>query len=73
MLKDSLFEAVNLNTNNEQDKYCYSRYIIQFDSCLLFPLPNFDCGKNIITFGIDNISSVHIDNIKKISWFLVKV
>ena len=56
-----------MNANNEQDKYCYSRYIIQFDSCLLFPLPNFDCGKNIITFGIDNISSVHIDNIKKIS------
>ena len=32
------------------------------DSSSLFSMPNFDWGKNVIIFGIDMSSSVHIDN-----------
>ena len=31
----------------------------------LFLNPGFDWGKNIVIFGVDNSSSVHIDNTKK--------
>ena len=30
-----------------------------------FSFPNFDVAKNAIIFGVDNSSSVHIDNKKK--------
>ena len=30
-----------------------------------FSFPNFDWGKNVIVFGVDNSSSVHIENKKK--------
>ena len=63
-LKDCLFEAVNLTTSNDPDKYCSSEYGIGFDSRSLFSLPNFDWGKNVIVFGVDNSSSVHIVNNK---------
>ena len=32
------------------------------DSSSLFSMPNFDWGKNVIIFGVDMSSSVHIDN-----------
>ena len=31
----------------------------------LFSVPNFDWNKNVVIFGVDNISSVHVDNQKK--------
>ena len=37
-----------------------------FDSRSLFSFSNFDCGKRVVIFGIDNSSSVHIDNKKKV-------
>ena len=49
------------------DKYVYSGYGIGFNSRLLFSLPNFNWGKNVIIFEVDMSSSVHIDNKKKIS------
>ena len=39
--------------------YVYRGYGIGFDSCSLFPLPNFDWGKNVINFGVDMRSSLH--------------
>ena len=35
------------------------------DSRSLFSFSNCDCGKNLVIFGIDNSSWVHIDNKKK--------
>ena len=45
----------------------YSGYGIGFASRPLFSLPNFDCGKNVIIFGADMSSSVHVNNKKEIS------
>ena len=64
-LKDCLFGGVKLAKNADPDKYVYSGYGIGFDSCSFFLIPNFDWGKNVIIFGVDMSSSVHIDNKKK--------
>ena len=40
-------------------------YWIEFDSPSIFSIPNFYCGKNVVIFGVQMSSSVHIDNIKK--------
>ena len=40
---------------------------IGFDLGSLFSLPNYNWCKIVIIFGVDNSSSVHIDNKKKIS------
>ena len=64
---DCLFVGVKLAENAEQDKDVYSGYGIGFASPPLFPLPNFDSGKNVIIFGVDMGSSVHINNKKVIS------
>ena len=51
-----------LTKNADPDKYGYSGYGIGFDTPLQFSLPNSSWGKNIILFGVDDSSSVHIDN-----------
>ena len=62
ILKDYLFGGVELAENVKPDKYKDSGYCIGFH---LGPLPNFDWAKNIINFGVDMSSSVHINNNKK--------
>ena len=64
-LKDSLFGAVTLTKNADPDKYSYSGYGIGFDSRLLFSFTGFNWDKNVVIFGVNNSSSVHIDNEKK--------
>ena len=59
-LKDCLFGAVKLTKNSDQNKFSYFRYGIGFDLYLFFSFPNFDWSKNVIIFGVDNSSSVHI-------------
>ena len=44
------------------DKYGYSGYDIGFDSSTEFSLFDGSVGKNIIIFGVDMSSSVHINN-----------
>ena len=61
-LKDCLFGNVKITKNADPDKYSHSGYGIVFDSHSLFLIPKFDCGKNIITFGVDMSSSVHTDD-----------
>ena len=61
-----MFGGVKLTKNVDPDKYSYSGYEIGFDSCSHFSLLNFDFAKYVITFGVDNISSVHGDNRKNI-------
>ena len=43
----------------------YTGYGIQFDSCSEFSLPNDRVDKNVIIFGVDMSSYVHINNNKK--------
>ena len=60
-LKDCLSGVVKLAENADPDKYVYSGYGIR----PLLSLPNFDCCKNVIIFGVDMSSPVHINNIKR--------
>ena len=53
--------TVKLTKNADPDKYSYSGYGIGFNTCLFFSAPNFDLSKNVIIIGVDNSSSVHID------------
>ena len=59
-----MFGAVKLDEDADTDKYSYSEYGIEFDFSL-FLISNFERGKDVINFGVDNSSSVHIDNQKK--------
>ena len=60
-LKDFLFGSVKLNKNADPHKYEYSGYDIGFDLRLKFSLTDGSVGKNVIIFGVDISSSVHID------------
>ena len=72
MLKNSLFGAVTLTKNADIDKYGYFGYGIGFNRGSSFTFPGDGLGQNVIIFGADMNSSVHVDNKKKIhfnSWF----
>ena len=53
-----------INTKNA-DKYKYSGCGIGFDSRLEFSLSDGSMGKNVIVFGANISSSMHIDNKEK--------
>ena len=61
-LKNCLFGSVKLTKNADPDKYKYRGYIIGFDSRSEFLFSDESIGKNVIIFGADMSSSVHIDN-----------
>ena len=50
-----------LTKNADPDKYKYIKYGIGFDSCSQSPWSDGGDGKNVLIFGVDNSSSVHID------------
>ena len=64
-IKNCLFGAVTLTKNADIEKYKYSGYGIGFDrrSCFSFTSGGF--GKNVLIFGADMSTSIHIDNKKK--------
>ena len=64
-LKKCWFGAVTLTKNPDIDKYGYSGYGIGFDRKSSFSLPGGRMGQNVIIFGADMSSFVHIDNKKK--------
>ena len=64
-LKNCLFGAVTLTKNVDIDKYGYSGYGIGFDRRSSFSFPSGGFGQNVLIFGADMSSSVHIDNKKK--------
>ena len=64
-LKNCLFGGVTLTKNSDIDKYKYSGYWIGFDRRSSFHFPSGGFGQNILIFGVDTSSSVHIDNKKK--------
>ena len=64
-LENCLFGTVTLTKNADIDKYRYSGYGIGFDSKgeSLFSAGGY--SQNVITFGVDMSSSIHVDNKKK--------
>ena len=63
-LENCLFGAVSLTKYTDIVQYKYYRYGIGFDRKGHFPFGN-GVGRNIIIFGADKSSSVHLDNKKK--------
>ena len=62
MLNNCLFRSVKLTKNSGLDKYKYSGYGLGFDSRTEFLFADGSMEKNVIIFGADMSSSVHIDN-----------
>ena len=60
-----MFGAVTLTKNVDINKYGYSGYGIGFDRKSSFSFPGGGFGQNVIIFGVDMSSSVHVDNKKK--------
>ena len=71
-LKNCLFGAVKLTKKTDIDKYKYSGYGIRFDSSVKFLFPSVKFAQNVIIFGVDMSSFVHVDNKKKTFQFFVK-
>ena len=61
-IKNCLFGAVPLTKNADIDKYRYSGYGIGFDRKRSFSFLGGGFGQNVIIFGADMNSSIHIDN-----------
>ena len=64
-LENGLFTAVKLIKNADIDKYKCSGYGIGSDARGCFSFPNDSFSQNVIIFGADMSSSVHVDNKKK--------
>ena len=64
-LQNCLFGAVTLTKNGDIDKYRYSGYEIGFDRKGSFSFAGGGFGQNVIIFGADLNSSIHIDNKRK--------
>ena len=64
-IKNCLFGAVTLKKNIDIEKYKYSGYSIGFDRRSSFSFPSRGFGQNVLIFGADMSSSIHIDTKKK--------
>ena len=64
-IKDCLFGAVTLTKNGDIEKYKYFGYGIGFDRRSSFSFPSGRFGKNVLIFGADMSTSIHIDNKNK--------
>ena len=64
-IKNCLFGAVTLTKNADIEKYKYSGFGIGFNRRSSFSFPSGGFGQNVLLFGIDMSSSIHIDNKKK--------
>ena len=54
-----------MTKNADIDKYEYSGYGTGFDRKSRFSFPGGGMGQNVIIFGVDTSSSVHVDQKKK--------
>ena len=64
-IKNCLFGAVNLTKNADIEKYKYSGYGIGFDRRSSFSFLSGGFRQNVLIFGADMSSSIHVDNKKK--------
>ena len=60
-----LFGAVKLTKNVDSDKYRYSGYGTGFDAFSQLSWSGGSWGKNVVIFGTDSSSFVHVDNKKR--------
>ena len=60
-----MFGTVKITKNADVGKYVFTSYGVGFDSSSEFSLPDVSSGKNVIIFGADMSSSVHINNKEK--------
>ena len=61
-VQNALFGAVILTKKADVSKYKYSGYGIAFDRTSRFSFPDSGDDQNVIIFGVDMNSSIHIDN-----------
>ena len=61
-LVNCYFGAVSITKNADIDKNKYSGYGIGFDRTGVYLLPDGSFGRNVVIFGVDMSSSVHVDN-----------
>ena len=61
-LVNCLFGAVSITKNTDIDKNKYSGYGIGFDRTSVYLLPYGSFGRNVVIFGVDMNSSIHVDN-----------
>ena len=54
-----------MTKNADIEKYKYSGYGIGFDRRSSFSFPSGGFGRNVLIFGADMSTSIHIDNKKK--------
>ena len=64
-IKNCLFGAVILTKNADIEKYKHSGYGIGFDRRSSFSFPSGRFSQNVLIFGANMSSSIHIDNKKK--------
>ena len=64
-IKNCLFDAVTLTKNGDVEKYKHSGYGIRFDRRSSFSFSGGGFGQNVLIFGADMSTSMHIDNKKK--------
>ena len=64
-LRNYLFGVARSTKNADIDKYRYSGYGIGFDRKSSFSFPNGVFGQNVIIFGVDMSSSIHVEKKKK--------
>ena len=64
-IKNCLFGAITLTKNTDIEKYKYFGYGLGFDKRSSFSFPSGVFGQNVLIFGADMSSSIHIDNKKK--------
>ena len=64
-IKNCLFGAVTVTKSADIEKYKYSGYGIGFGRRSSFSFPSGRFGQNVLTFGANLSSSIHIDNKKK--------
>ena len=64
-IKNCLFGAVTLTKNADIEKYKYSVYGTGFDRRSSFSFPSCGFGLNMLIFGADMSTSIHIGNKKK--------
>ena len=64
-LVNCLFGAVTITKNADFDKNKYSGHEIGFDRSGVYLLPDGSFGRNVVIFGVDMSSSVHVDNKRK--------
>ena len=64
-IKNCLFGGVTLTKNADIEKYKYSGYGIGFDRRSSFSFPSSGFGQNVLIFGADMSTSIHIDNKEK--------